>query len=87
VREHTAAVETLHVSATMPKAYPERVVPGFRQAERAVTSNTRCLTDVVDVPGVVPIPFCSDDGRTGHSCPNWTLLVDSFRVRRTRERV
>lgn len=72
MRGHTAAVETLHAIATMPKAHPERVVQGFRQAERAVTSNARCLTDVVDVPAMMSSP----SSRLGRE--RWTSL-ESYR--------
>jgi len=59
VREHMPAFETLHVSGAMPTAYRERVMQGFRQAERAVISNARCLTEGVDVPAVDVVAFLS----------------------------
>jgi superfamily II DNA or RNA helicase len=59
VREHMPAYEALHVSGAMPTAHRERAMQAFRQAERAVISNARCLTEGVDVPAVDIVAFLS----------------------------
>ncbi len=59
VRTHMPTFETLHVSGAMPTARREKHVQAFREAERAVLSNARCLTEGVDVPAVDLVAFLS----------------------------
>jgi hypothetical protein len=49
----------LHVSGAMPTARREKHVQAFREAERAILSNARCLTEGVDVPAVDLVAFLS----------------------------
>ena len=50
---------TLHVSGEMPTARREEQMKAFRQADKAVISNARCLTEGVDVPAVDMVAFIS----------------------------
>jgi predicted helicase len=59
VRTHLPEFETFHVNGTMPTARRENEMRGFRDADRAVMSNARCLTEGVDVPAVDMIAFLS----------------------------
>lgn len=59
IRHHLPDFTTLHVSGEMPTARREDQMKAFRQAEKAVISNARCLTEGVDVPAVDMIAFIS----------------------------
>lgn len=59
VRVHLPSFDALHVSGAMPTARREKVMQAFREAERAVMSNARCLTEGVDVPAVDLVAFLS----------------------------
>jgi superfamily II DNA or RNA helicase len=59
IRKHMPTFETLHVSGAMPTARREKHVQAFREAERAILSNARCLTEGVDVPAVDLVAFLS----------------------------
>jgi superfamily II DNA or RNA helicase len=59
IRTHLPDFKSYHVNGDMPTAQRERVMRGFREATRAVTSNARCLTEGVDVPAVDMVAFLS----------------------------
>lgn len=59
VRTHLPDFDTYHVNGDMPTALRERVMREFREANRAVISNARCLTEGVDVPAVDMVAFLS----------------------------
>ena len=83
VRQHLPAYEALHVNGAMPTAHREKIMRAFRQAERAVISNARCLTEGVDVPVVDVVAFLSPKkskvdivqaaGRAIRTAPNKTV--------------
>jgi superfamily II DNA or RNA helicase len=55
--QHLPEFTTLHVSGEMPTARREDQMKAFRQANKAVMSNARCLTEGVDVPAVDMVAF------------------------------
>ena len=57
--QHLPDFTTLHVSGEMPTARREDQMKSFRQAQKAVMSNARCLTEGVDVPAVDMVAFIS----------------------------
>ena len=57
--QHLPDFNTLHVSGEMPTARREEQMKAFRQADKAVISNARCLTEGVDVPAVDMVAFIS----------------------------
>lgn len=59
IRQHLPDFTTLHVSGEMPTARREDQMKAFRQAQKAVISNARCLTEGVDVPAVDMVAFIS----------------------------
>jgi predicted helicase len=59
IKNHLPSYETLHVNGAMRTAYREKVMQAFRDADRAVISNARCLTEGVDVPAVDVVAFLS----------------------------
>ena len=59
IRHHLPDFTTLHVSGEMPTARREDQMKAFRQSEKAVISNARCLTEGVDVPAVDMVAFIS----------------------------
>jgi hypothetical protein len=59
IRHHLDGFQTLHVSGAMPTSLREDYMRAFRQAEKAVISNARCLTEGVDVPAVDMVAFMS----------------------------
>ncbi len=59
IHQHLSDFATLHVSGAMPTSQRESHMKAFRQAERAVMSNARCLTEGVDVPAVDMVAFIS----------------------------
>lgn len=59
IRHHLDGFKTLHVSGAMRTSEREDHMKAFRQAEKAVMSNARCLTEGVDVPAVDMIAFMS----------------------------
>ena len=52
IRQHLPDFTALHVSGEMPTSRREDQMKAFRQADKAVISNARCLTEGVDVPAV-----------------------------------
>lgn len=59
IGQHLPDFSTLHVSGEMPTARREEQMKAFRQADKAVISNARCLTEGVDVPAVDMVAFIS----------------------------
>lgn len=59
ITQHLPDFHTLHVSGEMPTARREEQMKAFRQADKAVMSNARCLTEGVDVPAVDMVAFIS----------------------------
>ena len=59
IRTHLPDYETYHVNGEMRTASRERAMRAFREAERAIMSNARCLTEGVDVPAVDVVAFLS----------------------------
>lgn len=59
ISQHLPDFNTLHVSGEMPTARREEQMKAFRQADKAVMSNARCLTEGVDVPAVDMVAFIS----------------------------
>ena len=51
--------EAYHVNGEMRTADREREMRAFREADRAIMSNARCLTEGVDVPAVDVVAFLS----------------------------
>ncbi len=59
IRQHLGDFRGLHVSGAMPTAAREEQMQAFRQADKAIISNARCLTEGVDVPAVDMVAFIS----------------------------
>ena len=59
INSHMANFSAYHVNGEMPTAYRERLMRGFRDTDRAIMSNARCLTEGVDVPAVDMVAFLS----------------------------
>lgn len=59
IGQHLTGFNTLHVSGEMPTSRREEQMKAFRQADKAVMSNARCLTEGVDVPAVDMVAFIS----------------------------
>lgn len=59
IRQHLTDFRTLHVSGAMSTAARDNQMKAFRQADKAVISNARCLTEGVDVPAVDMVAFIS----------------------------
>ncbi|HUW26201.1 MAG TPA: Helicase associated domain protein [Gallionella sp.] len=59
IRHHLPDFTTLHVSGEMTTSRREDQMKFFRQADKAVMSNARCLTEGVDVPAVDMVAFIS----------------------------
>jgi predicted helicase len=51
--------ESFHVNGAMSTASREREMRDFRNSDRAIMSNARCLTEGVDVPAVDMVAFLS----------------------------
>ena len=59
IKSHLPDFTTLHVSGEMRTSLREDYIKAFRQADKAVMSNARCLTEGVDVPAVDMVAFIS----------------------------
>ena len=59
VGQHLAGFSTFHVNGAMPTAERETQMKEFRLADKAVMSNSRCLTEGVDVSAVDMVAFMS----------------------------
>ena len=59
INAHVATFSAYHVNGEMPTAQRERLMRSFRQANRAIMSNARCLTEGVDIPAVDMVAFLS----------------------------
>lgn len=59
IKSHLPDFTALHVSGEMRTSLREDHMKAFRQADKAVMSNARCLTEGVDVPAVDMVAFVS----------------------------
>ncbi len=59
IGQHLKDFQTMHVSGAMHTSEREDHMKAFRQAEKALMSNARCLTEGVDVPAVDMVAFMS----------------------------
>ena len=59
IKAHLPNFEAYHVNGEMRTARREKEMRAFREADRAVMSNARCLTEGVDVPAVDVVAFLS----------------------------
>jgi predicted helicase len=59
IQQHLPHFTALHVSGEMATSRREDQMKAFRQADKAVISNARCLTEGVDVPAVDMVAFIS----------------------------
>lgn len=57
IKTHLPNYVTLHVNGEMQTARREKEMRSFREADRAIMSNARCLTEGVDVPAVDVVAF------------------------------
>jgi predicted helicase len=59
IQAHLPSYDAYHVNGEMPTARREREMRAFREVDRAIMSNARCLTEGVDVPAVDVVAFLS----------------------------
>ena len=59
ISSHLEDFSLFHVNGNMSAAQRERVMRDFRDSERGLISNARCLTEGVDVPAVDMVAFLS----------------------------
>jgi predicted helicase len=59
IQTHLPDYEAYHVNGEMRTVSREREIRAFREADRAIMSNARCLTEGVDVPAVDVVAFLS----------------------------
>ncbi len=59
VRQHITNLHAFHVNGQMPTADRERVMRDFTEADKALVSNVRCLTEGIDAPAVDMVAFMS----------------------------
>ena len=59
IRTHLPDYETYHVNGEMRTSDREMYMKAFGEADRAIMSNARCLTEGVDVPAVDVVAFLS----------------------------
>ena len=59
IGSHIHDLRCFHVNGSQTTAVRDRLISEFRQAERAIVSNARCLTEGVDVPVVDMVAFLS----------------------------
>jgi predicted helicase len=59
IKAHLRGYSAYHVNGEMQTARREREMRAFREADRAIMSNARCLTEGVDVPAVDVVAFLS----------------------------
>jgi len=59
IKTHLPDYATYHVNGEMRTAERERRMRAFREADRGIMSNARCLTEGVDVPAVDIVAFLS----------------------------
>jgi predicted helicase len=59
IGNHLSTFDTCHVSGAMNTAFRESLMKEFRQAEMALMSNARCLTEGINVPAVDMVAFLS----------------------------
>lgn len=54
---HLPAFKSFHVDGTMPSSQRKEIMQEFRNADKGLISNARCLTEGVDVPAVDLVAF------------------------------
>ena len=59
IKSHLLGYSAYHVNGEMPTTKREKLMQAFREADRAIMSNARCLTEGVDVPAVDLVAFLS----------------------------
>jgi superfamily II DNA or RNA helicase len=59
ISNHLPTFATYHVSGAMNTAFRESLMKEFREAETALMSNARCLTEGINVPAVDMVAFLS----------------------------
>ena len=59
IRTHLLNYSAYHVNGEMRTTTREKLMQAFREADRAIMSNARCLTEGVDVPAVDLVAFLS----------------------------
>jgi predicted helicase len=59
IKAHLPEFEAYHVNGEMRTARREKQMTAFREADHAIMSNARCLTEGVDVPAVDVVAFLS----------------------------
>jgi len=59
IGSHLQDFDAFHVNGAMPTSKRAHVMKAFAEANRAVISNARCLTEGVDVPAVDMVAFMS----------------------------
>src|SRR6516225_12134 len=59
IQAHLPNYEAYHVNGEMRTAVREGLMRAFREADHAIMSNARCLTEGVDVPAVDVVAFLS----------------------------
>jgi superfamily II DNA or RNA helicase len=59
ITAHLPNYSAYHVNGQMKTALREKEMQAFREADRAIMSNARCLTEGVDVPAVDVVAFLS----------------------------
>jgi superfamily II DNA or RNA helicase len=59
IKTHLPEFSCFHVSGEMPTARRDKLIENFRDADKAIMSNARCLTEGVDVPAVDMVAFLS----------------------------
>jgi len=59
IGSHLPGFDAFHVNGAMPTSKRAHMMKAFSEAERAVISNARCLTEGVDVPAVDMVAFMS----------------------------
>jgi len=59
IKIHLPSCSTFHVNGEMASNHREKIMKSFNDADLAIMSNARCLTEGVDVPAVDMVAFLS----------------------------
>ena len=59
IKIHLPSCSTFHVNGEMASNHREKIMKAFNDADLAIMSNARCLTEGVDVPAVDMVAFLS----------------------------
>ena len=59
IKIHLPSCSTFHVNGEMASNHREKIMKAFNEADLAIMSNARCLTEGVDVPAVDMVAFLS----------------------------